>query len=319
MDNQSSGLKRYQLGFYGKGSELFGIIIVNWLLTILTLGFYYPWAKARQLSYIYGSTSFENDRFTFHGTGKEMFIGYIKLLGIIVVLFGVFGILLSMKLVGLGILLLYLTLFALMPLAIHGAYRYRMSRTTWRGIRFGYRGDRKELIVNFLKWIFFTIITLGIYSAWFAVNLRNYVIGKIRFGDVEFKSKAEGSDYFIIILKGYFLTIITLGIYIFWWQKEMFEFYVNNVSMQKGDQKVKLMSKATGGGFFKLMMGNLLIVVFTLGLGYAWAVTRTMTFVAENIEMTGDIDVDAIQQTEDNYKDATGEDMTDFFDIDFII
>ncbi|WP_410482280.1 DUF898 family protein [Riemerella anatipestifer] len=55
----------------------------------------------------------------------------------------------------------------IIPFAIHGSFRYRMSRTSYRGIRFGYRGNRKEFIKKFLKWTLFTIVTFGIYAAWF--------------------------------------------------------------------------------------------------------------------------------------------------------
>ena len=44
------------LRFTGSGSEYFRIWIVNVLLTIVTLGFYSPWAKVRRLKYFYGNT-----------------------------------------------------------------------------------------------------------------------------------------------------------------------------------------------------------------------------------------------------------------------
>ena len=86
METSSSYQQPFKLDFHGKGSEFFGIIIVNWLLTVITLGFYYPWAKAKQLKYLYSATSFNNDRFQFSGTGNEMFIGFIKTLLIMIVL-----------------------------------------------------------------------------------------------------------------------------------------------------------------------------------------------------------------------------------------
>nr|WP_290933665.1 DUF898 family protein [Haliscomenobacter sp.] len=76
-----------QLSFWGEGSKLFGIFIVNMLLTLLTLGLYYPWARAATLKYLYQETEFEGSRFTFHGTGKEMFVGFIKAVGIILALY----------------------------------------------------------------------------------------------------------------------------------------------------------------------------------------------------------------------------------------
>ncbi|MFZ4455241.1 MAG: YjgN family protein [Bacteroidales bacterium] len=311
--------KSYNLMFHGNGMEYFGIVIVNWFLTAITLGFYYPWAKAKQLQYMYGSTELNNDRFSFHGTGKEMFKGFIKAIIIFGIIYGIFWTLFVLEMPNLGILFLYLSILAITPIAIHGSYRYRMSRSSWRGIRFGYRGDRKELTINFFKWLLFTILSIGLYSSWFAVNLRKFILGNVKLGSIRFNYEADGGDYFLLNLKGYFLTIITLGIYMFWWQKELFEFYINNISLHKDEQKIELKSTATGGGFFGLMFLNLLILVFTLGLGYAWIEMRTMKYITENIVLEGDIDLDTIQQTEESYNDATGDDMSDMLDINFIV
>ena len=319
MENELPDLKNYKLSFHGQGKAYFGIIIVNWLLTIVTLGFYFPWAKAKNLKYLYGSTALENDRFAFHGTGREMFVGFIKTIVIFGLIYGILALFMYLEMPVLGVLLFYFAFIAILPVAVHGSYRYRFSRTSWRGIRFGYRGDRNELVVNFFQWIFFTIITLGIYGAWMEMKLRNYLMSHVRAGNVEFKYKGVGSKYFILNLKGYLLSIITLGIYSFWWYKDLFAYYVDNLSLHKDGQQIKMKSIATVGDIFKMVMGNLLIVIFTLGLGYAWAVTRTMNFMVSNIKLQGDMDLTNIQQTEDDYNDATGDDMTGFLDINFII
>ncbi len=70
----------WKLKFEGKGSELFRIIIENFFLNLITLGIYYPWAKARKLRYYYSSTSIINSDYQFRGTGKEMFFGLAKAL-----------------------------------------------------------------------------------------------------------------------------------------------------------------------------------------------------------------------------------------------
>jgi uncharacterized membrane protein YjgN (DUF898 family) len=218
-----------------------------------------------------------------------------------------------------GILILYAGVLGIIPLAIHGSYRYRMSRTSWRGIRFGYRGNRNEFMVSFYKWVLYAVITLGIYGAWFSINVRRYVLSNIKIGDVSFKYEANGGDYFWLNFKSYFLSIITLGIYSFWWYSDLFAFYVNNLSLEKGEEKITLKSTATGGDFFGLLIVNLLIIVFTLGLGYAWVVTRTMKFLTDHIQMEGNIDLDTINQTEEDFNDATGEDIGDFLNLDFAL
>ncbi|MEO8253495.1 MAG: DUF898 family protein [Flavobacterium sp.] len=318
MEDNLQSNQNYKLDFHGKGSDFFGIIIVNWLLIIITLGIYYPWAKAKQLQFIYGSTSLNGDSFSFHGTGNEMFKGFIKAILIFGVLYGILFLFIYFKMPISGLLLFYFGLIAILPIAIHGSYRYRMSRTSWRGIRFGYRGDRTEFTKSFFKWIFFTIITLGIYGSWMVINMRNYLLGNVRFGDAEFEYDGDGGDYFILNLKGYFLTIFTLGIYGFWWQKELFEYYVNHLSLKKGNEKINFTSTASGGDFFGLIVINLLLIIFTLGLGYAWVATRTMKFIFDHVALDGNLNLDGLMQTEENYKDATGEDLSDFLDLNII-
>lgn len=312
-------LKKYSMFFKGAGSEYFGIVFVNAILSIITLGFYYPWAKARQLTFLYKETYLESSNFTFHGTGNEMFKGYIKFLGLMILIYAIgLTVMINVNEV-IGILLLYISFISIVPLAIHGSLRYRMSKTTWRGIRFGYRGDRGELIKSFFKWILLTFVTLGIYGSWLTVNLRNYLFSNIRFGNLKFEYKADGFDYFKINLTGVILSILSLGIYSFWYQKDLFEFFVNHLILRDNDGKyVRFKATATGGDFFFLTIVNLLILIFTLGIGFPFVETRVLEFVFNKIELKGNIDLDAINQTEEIYSDATGEETGDFFDIDLI-
>lgn len=315
--NTESTAQNYRLEFLGKGSEYFAIMIVNWLLTILTLGIYYPWARAKKLRYVYGQTALNDERFHFSGTGKEMFRGFIKVILFYIVIVVCYVLLLkAIKSPSISFLFLYFAVLAIVPFAIHGSLRYRMSRTSYRGIRFGYRGNRNEFVKSFFKWVFFTIITLGIYSSWWLMNVRKYTHKNIRYGDVEFSNDAKGLDWFLLNLKGYFFSIITFGIYFFWWKSKIFAYYIDNMKMTKGEQSIKCSSTATGGGFFELLVINFFISVFTLGFGKAWVDMRTQKFIFDNIKMEGDINIDEIHQTEEEYTNAFGEDAMDFFEID---
>ncbi len=327
--------QNYKFEFFGKGSEYFGIMIVNWLLTVFTLGLYYPWARAKSLRYIWGQTALNDKRFHFAGTGKEMFIGFIKVILFFVGIFvlssvitawihpalGIIFLYLALLAIihpALGIIFLYLALLAIIPFAIHGGMSYMLSRTTYRGVRFGYRGDRGTLTKKYFRDLLLTILTFGIYGSWMAMNIRRYTHENIRYGDVEFENSSEGTEFFFLNIKGYLLSIITLGIYSFWWQRDIFNYYVDKISMRKGEQKVRCYSTATGGGMFGLLIGNLLIIIFTLGLGVAWAQMRTYRFIWNNVKMEGDINFEEVHQTEEEYKSAFGEDALDFLDLNAI-
>jgi uncharacterized membrane protein YjgN (DUF898 family) len=317
LTKETKAPQNYHLEFHGQGSAYFSIMIVNWLLTILTLGIYYPWARAKQLRYIYGQTSLNDTRFHFSGTGKEIFLGYVKIILLFVGGYLLLFLLAYFSHPVVGLLFIYLGFLIIIPFAIHGSLRYRMSRLSYRGIRFGYRGNRSELIKNFFKWIFLTAITFGIYGAWLQMNLRNYTHKHIRYGNLSFENNGRGSTFFKINLVGYFLTILTLGIYYFWWHCQVFNYYIDNLSITRDDdEKINFHSTATGGGFFALMVSNFFIVVFTLGFGTAWADMRTQKYILENIQMEGNVDLEAIHQTEDEYNDAFGEEAIDFFEID---
>jgi uncharacterized membrane protein YjgN (DUF898 family) len=317
---------RKRFAFTGEGGELFTVLIVNWLLTIVTLGLYYPWAKARKLQYNYEHTELDGHPFHFHGTGREMFKGFIKAVLLILLVFGPFyvgSILQKPALTIGGLILLGFGSMALFPLIIHGSYRYRSSRSSWRGIHFGYRGILKELYSICLRDGFITLVTCGLYSSWLQMNVRSYVISHIRYGSSRFTYKGDGGDYFLLNLKGYFLSIFTFGIYLFWWMKDRFNYYVDNLTWTMGegaDQRtMRFRSTATGGDMFALMVVNFLIVVFTLGIGLAWAEVRLMRFALSNIEMIGDADLDKVVQTEDEHKNALADDLGDLMDFDIFL
>jgi uncharacterized membrane protein YjgN (DUF898 family) len=307
--------------FRGKGTSFFEIQLANWVLTFITLGFYYPWAKANSLRYLYGKTEFAGSRFTFHGTGKEMFLGFIKAIGIFILLYGVLlACILSGNTLGLyvGGGIFYLGFLALIPLAIHGRMRYRMSRTSWRGIHFGYRGQLMRLYGLFISNLLLTIFTVGIYGSWFTVNLRKEIIGNIRMGNVQFSYEGRGSELFMLNLKGIFLTIITLGGYLFAFTRDIHNYYLNNVYLEQNGSYARLSSSVTGWGYFKLISVNLLITVFSLGIAAPFATVRTLRFILHHAELVGDFNADSLLQTEEAYKDAAYEDVSDMLDLSIV-
>jgi uncharacterized membrane protein YjgN (DUF898 family) len=307
-----------QLKFYGDGGKYFGIVVVNLVLTLVTLGLYYPWARAKNLQYLYGETEFAGSRFTFHGTGREMFKGFIKAMAIIGVLFVIYF---TARLsdntatVVMGFLVYVLGIITVIPLAIHGGLRYRMSRTSWRGIHFGYRGNLRELLTMYFKGMLLSIFTLGIYTSWFTAELRRYITGNIRLGNINFRFDGEGKELFIINLKGILLLYPTLGIYTFWWMKNLNHYHINHMHLEQDGQSFAFQSNLSAGDIFMTGLTNNLLILFTLGLGTPWAILRAMRMVIDNAELAPGFNPDAVFQTEEVFTDATGDDVLSMLDI----
>jgi uncharacterized membrane protein YjgN (DUF898 family) len=74
---------RRRFSFHGSGGSLFGIQIVNLFLTLVTLGIYSFWGRVKVRKYMMSQSDFEDDRFAYHGTGKESLLGWLKAIVII--------------------------------------------------------------------------------------------------------------------------------------------------------------------------------------------------------------------------------------------
>lgn len=319
QDTNANPKHVFDFGFKGTGGAYFGSMIVPFIFCILTLGLYYPWAKARQMQFLSSHTAFEGKPFAFHGTGREMFRGFIKAVILLSIVYGGFIIAIIQHYPVAGMVWLGSGLLLLTPLAIHGSYKYRMSRTSWQGIHFSYPGDLRTLLLLFLKGFLFTVLSLGIYGAWFRMQLRSFIVRNIRFGQAVFHYTGQGGDYFLLNLKGYFLTIFTAGIYFFWWQKDLLHYYINHLRVQHHERSLHFRCTATTGDVFSLIAGNILLLVFTLGIGYPWVITRTLRLLFSKIEITGDLDPATLASNGQSAADATGEELTGLLDLGFVI
>lgn len=305
------------LKFNGDHGQLIGLRILNNILISFTLGIYYPWARAAYLKYVYGETEYLGTRFVFHGTGKEMFAGFIKLIGVIIGLI-IFFLTCAYFNFTIGVFIFYGVILFLIPVAIHGSNKYRLSRTSWRGIHFGYRGDLNEFIRLYVVQVLLTIITLGIYGSWMQVKVTKYIMQHTRFGNIEFNFVGEGANLFVIKLKGVFLMILTLGIYSFWYYKELLAFEVDNTKVIQNGKEINIRSTMSAGQIFGLIFTNYLIIVFTLGIGTGIAINRALRTMMENIEFDSEIDANTLEQTEAEYKNAAGDDLAGMLDISVI-
>lgn len=121
--------------FTGSGSEYFRIWIVNLLLTLVTFGLYYPWAKVRKLRYFYGNTVVGEHALDFHGDPKRMLRGFL-LVGAMLVLYSIAG-----NISPTAGLVALLIVAAVWPALFRAAMQFRLANTSWRGLRFHFNGD----------------------------------------------------------------------------------------------------------------------------------------------------------------------------------
>jgi uncharacterized membrane protein YjgN (DUF898 family) len=124
------------LRFVGSGSEYFRIWIVNLLLTLVTLGLYYPFAKVRRLRYFHGATEVGGAPLSFHADPWKMFRGYLLVALMLAAYTGAGHFSTTAGAIA------FLIVAALWPALWHSSMRFRLANTGWRGLRFRYTGRR---------------------------------------------------------------------------------------------------------------------------------------------------------------------------------
>lgn len=307
---------RHQAVFHGDGSTLFSIRIVNLLLSILTLGTYFFWGKARVRRYVYGQTEYLGDRFAFLGHGREMLVGWVKSLpALAFVLFFpnilplVWQSIHSLWVAQLAATAVFLVLW---PVARVGAYRYRMNRTAWRGVRFSFRGDSQPYFQFTLKGYLLSSLTLGLYMPVLGIHQRRYIMNHTYFGDARFGFDGRGRDLVPSFFMALPLTFASFGLYWAWWAALRARYEWAHTTFGEA----RFACNATGGSLLRLWLGNLALLLFTLGLAMPWTIARTARYWTERVELTGPVDLAAIRQSAHGAS-AVGESFADFLGFDF--
>jgi uncharacterized membrane protein YjgN (DUF898 family) len=305
------------LSFHGEGGTLFGIYVVNLFLTLVTFGIYSFWGRVKVRNYIWGQIEFEGDRLSYHGTAIETLKGWMKAAVFFGIPYVVFRYVpqwsgagpLWIALGGLGSLLLILVFI---PMAIVGVRRYRMSRTSWRGIRFSFREHWKNYLALAFQGNLLKFITLGLYTPYYDARRDHFLISNTYVGGRNFKYDGKGEDLFKTYLVAWILFLPTLGFSLFWYNVKHIRYYWIHTTFDKA----RFDCTITFGGMFALYLVNFILVMITLGFGYAWAQVRVLRYFSDNLNLHGPADFESLEQDAQTVN-ATGEELASFFDLDF--
>ena len=185
---------------------LYGLSLLNALLTFLTLGLYLPWAKTEVRRRLWRAVEINGQRLEYTGQGLQLFLGLLIVGSVLVLLTGLYyavGFYLLLPAdrnitdqdveevsTLLGLFLLPIVAF-LWGVARHRALRYRLRHTLWRGIRGGMAGSALRHGWRHL-WTYLPVfLSLGLLVPWRAVHLRNALFSDMRFGSGRFLCRAQ--------------------------------------------------------------------------------------------------------------------------------
>lgn len=348
-------VKANRIGYSGQVGMLYRIWLLNIFLSVITLGIYNFWGKTRMRRYVTGCFKLGGDHFEYTGTGKELFTGFAKISPVLILFYvaAIFlpeaaQIILVLAIVyiipvaifmamryrlnrltwrgirgrltgspfrfgGFSLWRTFLNIISfgiLIPASDLATYGYMVNRAGIGNIRARFDGKAGALIRTHIV----TLVMCGVV----VVALIGMVMGAAALSgaamqaegadaDVEKLGNAIGGYAVIAFIVGFVLIMLIRSFYHAALMREKMR------GLTLGSIRFKC--TATGMDVLKLRLGNLLIIVFTLGLGYPLTIQRRMRFLSDKLMVGGDLDDAALMQAA-HEKGAVGEGLDDLLGLD---
>lgn len=343
--------RRLPFAFHATGGEYFRIWIVNLLLTIVTLGIYSAWAKVRRLRYFYGNTRLDGASFEYHGRPIQILKGRLIAFGG----YAIFYVAAQVK-PWAAFAFVPIAAFGV-PWLLMKSRRFQMHMTSYRGLRFGFTGTYGQALAAYSGWGLLAGLTFGILwprALWEQVH---YLLSKSHYGTEQARFTTERGVFYgfcfvtgglgggLLFVSGFVLTCVRMvtasldpsgeavaspvtaiafvpSLIVFvlaglvvaaYYQKS----YLNASfgGLELGPHRVE--SSLETGPLFAIHLSNFVLIVLTLGLYSPWAKVRQMRYQLENLKVVASGDLDQFVAAAGDGVDAIGEEIGDFFDLDF--
>lgn len=341
--------RRESLTFSGRGSEYFGIWIVNLLLSVVTLGIYSAWAKVRRLQYIHRNTTLAGSAFDYHGDPRAILKG--RIIGLILLL--AYNLSFDVSL-WLGMVTLLL-LAIVMPRLLMRSLRFRARNTSWRGLRFGFDGGLRDAYSVFLLWPVLSLMSAYLLAPIWHQRLKTYQFRHARFGTSRFAIQLKESSFYriygVAVLVGVVAFLLALAVIVGLAAAVGASGQTRATSLMLGLAVIGLMwlllallvgpyvsarlqnlvwnnlslgphrfhSAVRARTLYLITFTNLLATVCTLGLFMPFATIRLLRYRIESVTLLAHGSLDDFLAAPGPDESATGEEAADMFDVDIAL
>lgn len=305
-----------RFAFRGSGGRLFFIMLKTALLSLVTLGIYYPWGKTERRQYMWANLEVDGSPLRFTGTGTELFIGYLKVLFVYALLFGGLTAVqtLAPALAPAVSIATALAFLILVPYAIYGARRYLLSRTQFRGIRLGMTtGGRREFVRRFLPAYFLTIFTAGLATPYLEHVYTDVLTRHTTIGNTQLWYAGRAKDQFRAFFITVVLTPLTLGLALFWYQAWWLRYRLTHTELNQA----RFECTVTGRDLLVVVLATVFGTALTLGLAMPWLLAWQLRFITERTTLVGDAGLERIRQSTEAEESATADGLADAMDLGF--
>ncbi|EDY81494.1 conserved hypothetical protein [Verrucomicrobiia bacterium DG1235] len=312
--------RNLSFGFTGQTGEYFRIWIVNMLLTLVTFGFYTPWARVRSRRYFHANTHLDGHSFDYLAKPINIFWGYLIVL---VVVGGYYTAGFFNPIFTIPFILMYI-FFG--PWVVYKAMRFKAHNTSYRNVRFEFHGTVGDAYAIYLGMAILIPLTFGLIVPYWIMKQKEYFYKNLSFGGRQFDFTPEAGEYYTRYILGGVMSMAMFFIYMFVFGAIMLptlasgepidpenipisfylSIYLGYAPLMLGMvfvqiyifvslfnynlgrmlvQQTAFESKLKVGKFYWISLTNILAIVFSLGLLAPWAAIRKTRYFAESVDL----------------------------------
>ena len=267
---------------------LLALSVTNFALRFVTLGIYSFWGKTEVRRRIWSGIRIEGEPLQYSGTGKELLLGFLVIFGIILLPITLGSVAVTVffgpesAAPAIFSLLLYPFIFLLIGIGTYRAQRYRLSRTSWRGIRGGMQGSDVHYAWTYFWSALLLPSTLGWLTPWRTTELQKILTRDSTFGDRAFSFTAKPGPLYgrfsALWFGSLFIAIAALGIFSTSIDPKIF----SPGGMGKDGQTPEQMIK-----FIAVLYAVLIIAYFCYGVLSAWYRSKAINHFTAHTHFEG--------------------------------
>jgi uncharacterized membrane protein YjgN (DUF898 family) len=186
------------MSFSGRAGDFLKLIIKGALLLLPTFGFYRFWLITKTRSHLWANTKIGNDSFRYTGTAKELLIGFLIAIAVLLPLSIIYAIAAYASPMAYAVLttIYVVGFYMLAHLFTYRARRYLATRTVFRGLRFWMKGSGFGYTWRAILWDLAMILTSGLALPWATASLERYRMRNTYFGNIQGDFVASGWTLF---------------------------------------------------------------------------------------------------------------------------
>lgn len=184
--------------FVDDAKRFFRTALIGNLLLIPTFGFYRFWLTTDIRRHLWSHTRLGDDAFEYTGRARELLIGFLIALAILVPLYIGYFILSieAERWKAFASVPFGLVIYVLAHYGTYRARRYRATRTIFRGIRLWMTGSGWSYAGRAILWDVLTSLSLGLALPWRAAALERFKMRHTHFGDLQGSFAGTGWRFF---------------------------------------------------------------------------------------------------------------------------